>query len=113
MAFSRPTNQIINYPPSKLNSFELRTYEWIDNLDFTLDPRDYLENGNEYIEVARQLFLGIGWDGDGRIELMWIPPFMFEGVRTEEFTTGVIIWHVKQTEDGISFILSPVELPDY
>ena len=43
---------------------------------------------------------------------MWIPPFMFKGVRTKEFTVGVTIWHVKQREDGFSWILSPIQLPD-
>lgn len=113
MGFSRPISQIITYPPSKLNSFELIWYEWIDNLNFTLNPNDHLDNSEEYIEVARQRFLSNGWEGDGNIELMWIPPFMFKGVRTEEFTNGVIVWHVKQTEDGISFILSPIKLPEY
>ena len=38
---------------------------------------------------------------------MWIPPFMFDGIRSEEFTLGVTVWHVKQKEDGISWILHP------
>ena len=111
MAYSKPIKEIITYPPEALRSFSLVMYEWIDNLDFTLAPDDYLANADAYINIARELFSAAGWDGDGDIRLMWIPPFMFSGVRTAEFTVGVIVWHVKQQSDGLSWILSPVELP--
>lgn len=111
MAYTRNIKEIIHYPPSKLDTFELISYEWIDNLNFTLNPNEYLENAEDYIKIAKERFLKAGWYGDGEIELMWIPPFMFKGIRTEEFTNGIIIWHVKQEEDGISWILSPIKLP--
>jgi len=111
MAFSRSINDIINYSPSRLNQFELIMYEWIDNLNFTLDPMFHLKNAENYIKIAKTRFLKAGWEGDGKIELMWIPPFMFKGTRTEEFTNGIIVWHVKQQEDGFSWILSPIKLP--
>ncbi len=78
---------------------------YIDNLCFTIDPKDCLDNAEEYIKTAKDIFLEEGWDRDGQIELMWIPPFMFDGVRTDEFILGVIVWYVKQLEDGISWIL--------
>lgn len=112
MVLSRSINEIITYPPSALYSFEIIWYEWIDNLNFTLNPNDHLKNADEYIEIAKQIFTKNGWEGDGDIQHMWIPPFMFEGVRTDDFSNGIIIWHVKQKEDGISFILSPIKLPD-
>jgi hypothetical protein len=111
MAFTRSVQEIINYLPSELDFFELIPYEWIDNLNFALNPKDYLENSQEFINKASERFLNAGWSGDGEIELMWIPPFMFMGIRTKEFTNGIIVWHVKQQEDGISWILSPVKLP--
>lgn len=111
MAFTKTIKEIIQYPPSALDSFELIAYEWIDNLNFTLNPKDHLDNADDYIQKAKDRFINAGWHGDGSIEFMWIPPFMFQGVRTEEFTAGVIVWHVKQQEDGISWILSPVRLP--
>ena len=112
MAFSKDIKNIITYDPEELRSFRLIAYEWIDNLDFTLDPRKYLDNADQYIVIAKELFTEAGWNEDGEIRLMWIPPFMLNGLRTEEFTVGVIIWHVKQDSDGISWILSPIELPD-
>ena len=111
MAFTRTIKEIIQYPPEALDSFELILYEWIDNLNFTLDPKDYLDNADAYIQKAKERFLHAGWHGDGAITLMWIPPFMFQGAGTTEVTNGVILWHVKQQEDGISWLLSPVRLP--
>jgi hypothetical protein len=111
MNIQRDKTKIINYPPETLRTFRVQMYEWIDNLNFTINPEECLENAGEYISIARKMFLDAGWYGDGKIELMWIPPFMFQGERTEEFTIGVTIWHVKQKEDGISWLLSPVQLP--
>ncbi|GGA82115.1 hypothetical protein [Puia dinghuensis] len=107
MINQKDKKRIITYGPSDLRNFEVLAYEWIDNLCFTIDPAECLENAEEYLAVVRELFLTEGWYGDGNIELMWIPPFMFEGPRTDLFTLGVIVWHVKQREDGISWILHP------
>jgi hypothetical protein len=111
MAYSINLKEMISYPPEQLKTFRLTMYEWIDNLNFTMDPAKCLDNADEYIAVAKALFLEAGWAGDGEIELIWIPPFMFRGTRIPEFTVGVIIWHVKQDNDGLSWILTPVELP--
>jgi len=107
----RNKKEIINYPPETLRSFIVYMYEWIDNLNFTIAPEDCLGNANEYISIAKELFLEAGWEGDGQIELMWIPPFMLKREPTENYTYGVTIWHVKQLEDGISWLLSPIEIP--
>ena len=103
--------KIISYPPETLRSFRVVPYQWIDDLNFTISPEECVETAEEYISIAKEMFLNAGWDGDGEIELMWIPPFMLEGERTAEFTVGVIIWHVKQLEDGISWLLTPIALP--
>ncbi|WP_343305768.1 hypothetical protein AAHN97_01260 [Chitinophaga niabensis] len=111
MNFQRDKKNIIKYPSEKLRTFRVLMYEWIDNLNFTLAPEDCLANAEDYTRIATEMFIEAGWDGDGKIELMWIPPFMFNGDRTEEFTAGITIWHVKQLEDGISWLLTPVKLP--
>lgn len=108
----RNKKAIINYPPDTLKTFDVFAYEWIDNLCFTLAPEDCLDNAEEYVSIARDIFSENGWNGDGRIELMWIPPFIFEGARTGAFTSGVTVWHVKQREDGISWILHPENMFD-
>jgi len=113
MNVQRDKKRIITYPPEILKTFKVEAYEWIDNLNFTIRPEDCLANAEDYINIVKEMFLKAGWDGDGEIELMWIPPFMFHEERKEEFTVGVTIWHVKQLEDGTSWLLFPpsVKLP--
>lgn len=105
--FDRNKKAIIDYAPEALKTFEVIAYEWIDNLNFTLQPAECLDNAQEYVTIANDIFLEHGWDGDGAIELMWIPPFMFDPIRQPNFTMGVTVWHVKQLEDGLSWILHP------
>ncbi|MBD2768093.1 hypothetical protein IC235_09345 [Hymenobacter sp. BT664] len=112
MAYTIKKTEIIDYPPEKLKAFKLMAYEWIDNLNFTLSPKQCIENADEYVAIAKQRFLEDGWHGDGEVELMWVPPFMLNEDKQTEFTKGVVIWHVKQIEDGISWILYPKELFD-
>lgn len=111
MGFQRDKEKIITYLPSALKTFGVLKYQWIDNLNFTINPEECLKNAGDYVSIVKEMFLNAGWDGDGEIELMWIPPFMFKEEPTMEFTAGVTIWHVKQLEDGISWLLSPVKLP--
>jgi hypothetical protein len=107
MNTQRDKSKIITYPPETLRTFIVEAYQWIDNLNFTIDPEACLNNPEEYLSIARELFLDAGWDGDGKIELMWIPPFMLKKSPTMELTQGITIWHVKQLEDGVSWLLSP------
>lgn len=90
------------------------TYECMDNLNFTLSPKDCVENPDEYISIAKQRFLEDGWEGDGDVKLMWIPPFILMWIprfmlkRQKQWETkGVGVWHVKQLNDGISWLLYP------
>ncbi len=64
MAYSIKKSEIIDYPPEQLKEFEIMAYEWIDNLNFTINPKDCIENADEYISIAKQRFLDDGWDGD-------------------------------------------------
>jgi hypothetical protein len=112
MAFSILKKEIINYPPENLRGFKVNMYEWIDNLNFTINPIDCLDNPEDYLVIAKEMFLKSGWNGDGEIQLMWIPPFLLERNSSNEpdFTNGLVFWHVKQQEDGISWILSSIDL---
>ncbi|GAB5523139.1 MAG: hypothetical protein Roseis2KO_10110 [Roseivirga sp.] len=111
MSYTIDKSEIIDYTPEHLRTLHLYMYEWIDNLHFTIKSAEVLEKPHEYIQVVREIFLEAGWYGDGDIELMWIPPFMLGGKTTTDSTKGVTIWHVKQKEDGLSWILSPIEIP--
>jgi hypothetical protein len=110
MAFSVPASSLIDYPPSAMGSFPVYAFEWIDNLHFVLPPDRFLSDPSAHIAAARTAFRQAGWDGDGDIGLMWLPPFAFPlGLRSS--WVGITLWHVKQVEDGISWLLSPIELP--
>lgn len=110
MAYSIKKEDVIKYPPSKLRTFKLITHEWIDNLNFMFNPEEFLSNSEEYIQVAKELFIKAGWQGDGEIQLIWIPPFMLsDGFTLNEDALGIIVWHVKQESDGISWLLTPRE----
>lgn len=101
---------MIDYPPEYLYELEVMSYEWIDNLNFTLKPGDCVKHVDEYVSIASKRFLEAGWDGEGEIELMWIPPFMVPKEKQQPDTNGIIVWHVKQNDDGISWLLYPPEL---
>ncbi|WDF57894.1 hypothetical protein PQ462_14320 [Flavobacterium sp. KACC 22758] len=111
MAYSIKKDEVIKYKPEELKTFKLYVYEWIDNLNFTFDPNHFLPNADEYKKIAANLFKNAGWEGDGDIELIWIPPFVYSEYGFKEIALGFIVWHVKQEEDGISWLLSPQKLP--
>jgi hypothetical protein len=111
MAFTISKDAVITYQPNDLRAFHVHGFEWIDNLHFLVAPSEFVgSRASSYIEVAKERFLEAGWEGDGEVRLLWLPPFAFPlGLQVPP--AGVVLWHVKQEEDGVSFILSPFELP--
>ncbi len=110
MSYTIDKKTVITYPPAALRDFRVFGYEWIDNLHFIRPPREFLADPNEYIEIARSRFLEEGWHGDGEIGLLWLPPFVFP-LKLKIPPEGLVLWHVKQEEDGESWLLSPIALP--
>lgn len=113
MAYTVAKTMLINYPPSALRSFQVYGYEYIDCLHFLEDPVSFLPKPEllpEYLAEAANIFREAGWAGDGDIQLLWLPPFVFP-LNLNVSWEGVVLWHVKQLEDGVSWILSPIELP--
>ena len=114
MAYSIKKFEVIDYPASDLNEFHIYCYEWIDNLHFILPPKNFLplpeEQLDKYLNIAREKFSSAGSDGEGEIGLLWLPPFVFKSELNVSHL-GILVWHVKQTDDGISWLLSPIELP--
>jgi len=114
MAYSIPKSATLKYPAEELRHFHVYGFEWIDNLHFIQPVEAFLANSRDaaegYLRIARDCFLTAGWKGDGEIGLLWLPPFAFPlelGIPPE----GIILWHVKQEDDGVSFLLSPIPLP--
>jgi hypothetical protein len=56
---------------------------------------------------VKQRFLKEGWEGDGEVDLMWVPPFILKDQKQGSLFKGVVVWHVKQVNDGISWLLYP------
>lgn len=126
------------YTPEEIKTFFTYYYEWIDELSYTKRLDQLLTNYQKYEIEVKNKFLSAGWTGEGEINTIWIPPFLIAKIAKDgeeaflrrfnddkvlgrltrspnSWTRGLILWHVKQKEDGISFICSPIELsiPSY
>jgi hypothetical protein len=97
--------------PSIIDNFH--RYQWfvVDNFDFLI-PAEKILDMNHYAsrEILDKLsinFSKAGWQGDGIIYMMWLPPFL-----SEDFDDcwGEYVWFVKQNDNGFSFLLSENEL---
>lgn len=112
MSYTISPREVIDYPPEKLREFQAYGVEYIDNRLFCTPAERLLGTrvASGYVEIAKSRFLEMGWAGDGEIELLWLPSFVFPSASAIP-DVGVVIWHVKQYEDGLSYLLSPVILP--
>lgn len=95
-----------------IKNFFVYQYHFIDYSSFITSAEMFLKNNDfpdvdKYLNELKQLFLSNGWEGDGEIGAIWMPPFL--GI--DEDTYGFIVWHVKQLNNGTSWIASPKKLP--
>ena len=97
--------------PRVINDFFVYEYQHVDELAFMPLAADVLSHHPRYKEVIEKVKFRLsaeGWEGDGQLRLLWIPPFIGAGV---EDTWGVGVWFVKQSNNGTAWIASPVPLP--
>lgn len=97
--------------PNVLDEYEVYQYQHVDCLELMPSAEAVLQNVPNRIEVleaVRRKLRASGWEGDGEIKIMWIPPFVGAGV---EDTWGLAVWFVKQSNNGTAFMASPVSLP--
>lgn len=81
-------------------------YQFIDNLESIVSPYTFFEDDKivkSKLEIVKKFFKYHGWEGDGEIGLIWIPPFV-DGIY--DSTIEHYVWHVKQDNNGQSFIAS-------
>ncbi|WP_140873866.1 hypothetical protein [Myxococcus xanthus] len=89
-------------------------YEHLDDLSFLRTPSEvfrehgYEENLSPWLQSISELLKKVGWEGDGELRLLWLPPFADIGI---EDTWGTYVWVVKQNNNGESWIASHIELP--
>jgi hypothetical protein len=97
--------------PEDVASFHVYRYEWIDRHDYEKPASEVLSGwsrAHEFCAALQERWLSVGWAGDGTITTIWLPLFCIEDI---DPTHGLIVWHVKQLEDGTSWIASRVPLP--
>jgi len=92
-------------------NYHYYAYEYLDDLSFLRSASEVFNGwaaGAELIENVSSKLKDLGWEGDGEFQVMWFPPFAGAG-NMDNF--GAYCLHVKQKNDGISWIASPVVLP--
>ena len=99
---------------TSVEHYYVYSYEHLDDLTF-IRPPEAVDEDAEFRQALCHLQADIkallschGWEGDGDLGIMWLPPFVDVGV---EDTWGTYVWVVKQYNNGTSFIASPFELP--
>jgi len=95
-----------------IKSYHIYSYTFLDDLSCIKSPYDYFTYEEKYkiddaIRLIGERFKEYGWEGDGSIGIIWLPPFVDIGI---EDTWGTYIWHVKQQNNGISFLACDVPL---
>lgn len=91
--------------------YNVKIYHYIDNLNHLIEPSEVYNNWETEIEEVKRAFREKGWEGDGEIKLIWIPPFACG--TTNWITEGIYVWHVKQSNNGDSFIAYKGSFPFY
>lgn len=118
-------------PIEAIDQWHFTGYEYIDDLSFMPNAREVLRiwpDAEALLTRVETIWRSSGWDGDGDTQLLWLPPFVFrdyeplvENVKETLFTpaytnhiwTGYYALHVKQLEDGLSWLASPKLLPNF
>jgi hypothetical protein len=96
--------------PSIVDDYLVYCYQFIDTRAFMHDASSVLKehpDGEAVVTRVKSHLSNNGWEGDGVLQLLWLPPFI--GVGAED-TWGVCVWHVKQSNNGTSWFASPVPL---
>ena len=88
--------------------FHVYRYTFLDDLQFIKPPNvvfayDEPDKVAAVLQAVATKFQEAGWEGDGDVGVLWLPPFIDAGI---EDTWGTYIWHVKQSNNGISFLAS-------
>ena len=91
-----------------INGFYVYQFHFVDCfefLNFIASPKS--EQYQYELKEVKQAFLLAGWEGDGEIIFVWIPPF---ATTLEDDNFGKMLWYVKQSNNGTSWIASREKL---
>jgi hypothetical protein len=94
--------------PQPRRNLYVYQYQFLDDLSFIQSPSkapifvDMTPTDlDSLVSSVREEFSTSGWEGDGEIGVIWLPPFVDAGI---EDTWGTYVWHVKQSNHGLSWI---------
>lgn len=95
-----------------LNTYNVYEYTFIDDVETCFKPILLLPHNDEAymfrcIYKLTEMFSSKGWEGDGYIGFMYLPPFFGP---ENEYNYSFPIFHVKQRNNGISFIACPNDM---
>jgi hypothetical protein len=98
--------------PEGVKHYHTYSYEHLDDLSFMKPPEAVFEDepagALDILKAAvEERLRKAGWEGDGRLEVFWLPPFADVGV---EDTWGSYVWCVKQDNNGTSWMASKYSL---
>lgn len=88
--------------------FYIYQFQYIDDHQFIKDQNEVSEeiiNELPPLDKVKEALPKIGWEGDGKFGIIWIPPFLMP-----VYDTGIYLWHVKQSNNGTSFIASKKDI---
>jgi hypothetical protein len=93
----------------KVDDITIIGYQHIDDPECFLKPEAVLPFTSEslsLVEKVKEKFRNDGWDGDGELRIVWIPSiFYIPPPNTDPGQVfGTYIWHVKQYNNGTSFL---------
>lgn len=89
-------------------SFYIYKFEYIDCHEFIKNPSDvpeYIFDALPKLDNVKKALKDYGWEGDGEFGIIWIPPFLMP-----VYDAGIYLWHVKQSNNGISFLASKEDI---
>lgn len=92
-------------PFESINCYKLYKTFYSDSCEFFSKEK---EERNKLIKdkylnerrMIKELFKNAGWEGDGKLNLIWIPSFVNFG----DDTYGTLVWHVQQSNNGTTFV---------
>jgi hypothetical protein len=98
--------------PEEAGHLSVYQYHFLDDLSFIRRPEDVFDESEKgeiesFVAAVKDRFREAGWEGDGEIGIIWLPPFADVGT---EDTTGTYFWHVKQSNNGTSWLACNVSL---
>lgn len=79
-------------------------YMHIDDGIYSFCVKENCECARQYTDILmfiRKTLIECGWEGDGYLEVFWLPCFILD-----KYSVGTFIFHVKQGNNGVSWILS-------